>query len=153
MTTTIGTLIDLWVPGVPVPQGNLSASRKGRLYHTNAKELHEWRYDINWRARAAMKQAKAVVAEELPMALSLFFVLYRPKATAKTRVTPPAIRKPDLDKLARACGDALTSVVYVDDSQIIESHCYKRLAEIDEEVGVRIVCQHASEWSRNVEGF
>ena len=123
-----------------MPQGDLSASRNGRLYHSNADNLKPWRYAIEWRAKAAMKAAKLPVVEQLPMSMSLFFVLRRVKGTAKTRATPPAIKKPDLDKLARACGDALTSVVYVDDSQIIESHCYKRIAEIDEAAGVRIVC-------------
>ena len=131
-------LIKFWVPGIPVPQGDLAASRNGRLFHKNAKELHPWRYEVNWRARKAMRQAKAVVQVDVPMTMTLRFVLYRPKATPKRKATPPATRKPDLDKLVRAIGDAMTKVVYLDDSQITESHCYKRLAEIGEPEGVEI---------------
>lgn len=137
-----------WVPGIPVPQGDLTASRYGRLYHKNHKELHAWRYEVQWRARKAMKSSKAVALVDVPVSITLRFVLYRPKATAKTRDTPPAIKKPDLDKLARAIGDALTDVVYQDDSQITESHCYKRIAERDESEGVEIMVSAVTEMER-----
>jgi len=109
------------------------------MYHANAKVLEPWRYEVAWRAKRALREVKSGVIEQLPVSMSLWFVLYRPKTTAKTRDTPAAICRPDLDKLARAIGDALTKVVYQDDSQIIESHCYKRIAETDEEEGVQIM--------------
>ena len=134
------TTIELWVPGVPVPQGNLSASRTGRLYHTNNDSLEPWRHSIGWRARQAMREAKSDVLQDVPIALSMWFVLYRPKSTAKTRATPWAIKKPDLDKLARAVGDSLTGPVYLDDSQIVEIHCYKRISDGDDDpCGVEVI--------------
>lgn len=133
-------MIDIWIPGVPVPQGSMRTGGHGRMFHANSSGLHAWRYEVNWRSRAAMKRAKCAVAEHDPVTLSTYFVLRRPVATPKTRATPPAVRKPDLDKLARAIGDALTGVVYHDDSQIVEMHCYKRIADKGEDCGVRIVC-------------
>ncbi len=61
----------------------------------------------------------------------------RPVSTPK-RVTPPAVKKPDLDKLARAILDALTHTVIADDSQVVELYAHKRLAEIGEAPRARI---------------
>lgn len=44
-------------------------------------------------------------------------------------------RKPDLDKLTRSIKDALTGVIYNDDSQIVGLHCFK---EYGDEPGVDI---------------
>ncbi|GFG83373.1 hypothetical protein MALGJ_00490 [Mycolicibacter algericus] len=69
--------------------------------------------------------------------VTLNFVLPRPKSTPKTR-TPAATKRPDLDKLERACLDALTNVVFGDDSQVISLTGYKRIAQIGETAGVHI---------------
>ncbi len=53
-----------------------------------------------------------------PVALELLFTLAKPKSLPKQRPSW-AIRRPDLGKLARTIEDALTGVVYKDDSQII----------------------------------
>jgi crossover junction endodeoxyribonuclease RusA len=67
----------------------------------------------------------------------LSFVMPRPVGTPKRR-TPPAIRRPDVDKLSRAVGDALSGVCWRDDSQVVDLHATKRLAERDEIPGVLI---------------
>jgi len=126
------------VPGLPVMQGDLAAGRHGHLYH-KAKGLPQWRHNVGWRARKSMRvNGFAGVLFGGPIALTLMFVLRRPVNMSKRKPTEPAIKRPDLDKLARAIGDSLTDVVYVDDSQIIEEHHYKRTAEPDEETGVII---------------
>lgn len=130
--------IQYFVPGLPVPQGDLNASRTGHLYHKN-KALAPWRHEVQWRARKALRQTKDGGLWVGPITITLRFVLKRPVGTPKRRETPPAIKRPDLDKLTRAVFDALTEVVYQDDSQIIEDHCYKRTAEIDEQTGVSIL--------------
>lgn len=69
--------------------------------------------------------------------VNIEFVLPRPMSTPK-RSTPPAIKKPDLDKLARAILDALTHTVIADDSQVVNLRASKRLAELDETPGANI---------------
>jgi crossover junction endodeoxyribonuclease RusA len=69
--------------------------------------------------------------------IRLAFVMHRPTSTPK-RSTPPAVKRPDLDKMVRAVFDALTSVVWADDSQVVDVHATKRIAEIGESPGVRI---------------
>jgi crossover junction endodeoxyribonuclease RusA len=133
-------MIKLFVPGVPVSQGDLTATRTGRLYYQNHKTLDPWRYDIAWRARKAMRQARFHVHDG-PVIVDVSFVMHRPKATPKRRATPPAIKKPDLDKLQRAILDAMTSHVYQDDSQVVEIHARKRIAEAGEPCGAVIVVE------------
>jgi crossover junction endodeoxyribonuclease RusA len=74
----------------------------------------------------------------VPVYVRLEFVLPRPVSTPKRR-TPPAVKRPDVDKLARAVLDALTSAgALADDSQVVDLHPIKRLAELDETPGCRI---------------
>lgn len=130
--------IKIWVPGIPAPQGNMAATRQGKLYYKNSANLDVWRYDISWRARKAMRENKIHEVHLGPVALTIEFTLVRPKATPKRRETPPAIKKPDLDKLQRAVLDSLTGHVYQDDSQVNRIAASKRLAEIGETTGATI---------------
>ena len=59
-------------------------------------------------------------------------MLFRSHYTGKGALkasAPVAPGKPDLDKLARAVGDALTGVAYRDDAQITRWHLQKRYGE------------------------
>lgn len=57
------------------------------------------------------------------------------KALRQLHTPPPAIKKPDTDKLIRAVCDAFTGTVWHDDAQVIDIHASKRLAEPDERPG------------------
>jgi crossover junction endodeoxyribonuclease RusA len=71
-----------------------------------------------------------------PVRVHLQFVMPRPKSTPK-RSTPPAVKKPDLDKLQRAMFDAIGSAgVWRDDSQVTDVVAGKRLAGLNETPGV-----------------
>ncbi len=54
-----------------------------------------------------------------PIRIDLHFGLPKPKSAPKRRRVWPD-RRPDLDKLTRAVLDALTHIVFSDDSQIVE---------------------------------
>ncbi|MFD5245039.1 RusA family crossover junction endodeoxyribonuclease [Amycolatopsis sp. NPDC058340] len=74
-----------------------------------------------------------------PVDIRLDFVLPRPKSTPKTRPTPAATKKPDLDKLIRAVFDAITeSGMWTDDSAVVVVTATKRIAEIGEPSGCLI---------------
>ena len=84
-------------------------------------------------------QGEPVARFDGAVSCSLAFVLPRPKSTPK-RKTPPAVKKPDVDKLTRAAFDAITSSgVIQDDSLIVSVHAMKRLAEIGETPGLRLM--------------
>jgi crossover junction endodeoxyribonuclease RusA len=134
--------ISVWVAGVPAPQGSkraLGAGRPGgkiRLVESS-KRVAPWRTDVREAFMAGGEPCRFFPGTAL--VVKIVFVMPRPKATPKTRATPPAVKKPDLDKLERAVLDALTSAgVYADDSQVVALYGYKRLAELGEPTGAMI---------------
>ena len=66
----------------------------------------------------------------------LTFRLPRPVSLPKRRVHP--VTRPDVDKLTRACFDALSSVVWADDAQVVGVRANKRYAEAGEQPGVLV---------------
>lgn len=90
--------------------------------------------------------------DEGPIALDVTFYLPRPKALLTKRnasIDHPHVKKPDTDKLARACKDALTGVVWTDDSQVTDLSARKRYCAAGEwpraEISIRAAStQHGS---------
>ena len=127
----------LWlhVPGSPAPQGSKSFKgfRNGRgILVESSAAVGPWRERIALAAHNAMSGRTLMTG---PIDITMLFVLPRPKSAPK-RTTPPAVKRPDLDKLARAVLDALTNVVFSDDSQVTSIGCAKRLAQLDEAPGL-----------------
>lgn len=148
--TTAFQTVTVWVPGIPAPQGSKKAVPRyqgrghtrqftGRVALVESSHaVKPWREDIRGRLLALQRHERRAWPYTGPVSLVLEFVVPRPKATPKRR-TPPAIKQPDLDKLTRAVGDAITSAqVWRDDSQVTGLYASKRLAEIDEPTGCRI---------------
>lgn len=133
--------ISVFCAGVPQPQGSTKAfARKdgGRPIVTsdNAKNKP-------WRAVVATELAKHVDAVEkvAPIEVHLDFYFLRP-ASHRKRNPPQHVTKPDADKLIRSCLDAMTGVVFRDDSQVVLVSASKQYAK-DDRCGVRI---HISEF-------
>jgi crossover junction endodeoxyribonuclease RusA len=143
--------VSAWVAGVPAPQGSkraLGAGRPGgriRMVEMS-KRVPAWRADVREAFNYATAPSGQVCGftERAALVVKIVFVMPRPKATPKTRATPPAVKKPDLDKLVRAVLDALTSAgVYADDSQVVTVHAHKRIAELGEPTGAMIHVERA----------
>lgn len=101
------------VPGVPVPQGSMKHIGNGRIVSKSAK-LKVWREKV-----AAVVREQAGEPEYLnPVSVRVIFYLPKPPSVKRIFPTVP----PDLDKLQRAIGDAISiDVKYLkDDAQIIE---------------------------------
>jgi len=129
--------------GKPVPRGSKRAfpirrkdgtlgvavsdntGESGRLWMAMVREAARSALPADWVPRSG------------PIKLFIVFQLRRPKAhyTTKGAVKPSApaqpIVKPDLTKLLRAVEDALTGVVWRDDSQIIHQAVTKEYADAD----------------------
>ncbi len=131
------TVTELFVPGTPVPQGSTRAFVvKGRAVVTAAnKRTYPWRADIAAHVRSAI--GPGIVYPTGPVDMSLRFVMPRRKSEPE-RSTPAHTRKPDADKLIRAVLDAITGLVFTDDSQVTEIHATKRIAGIGEQPGAWI---------------
>jgi crossover junction endodeoxyribonuclease RusA len=127
--------IAVFIPGHPAPQGSKRHVGGGRMVE-NCKNVKPWRSDI----RSALLTADGVPFERFhgPVYVGMEFVMPRPKSAPK-RSTPPAIKKPDVDKLARAVLDAITSAgVWDDDSQVTSMTAGKRIAEIGQTPGLHL---------------
>lgn len=128
------TEIAFSVRGQPVPQGALVRSPSGGLYHRGAQALGDWRHAIGSEARSAMAGLPAFGG---PVRVYVTFFAGRPKshyrADGSLRPQAPVFPagRPDVDKLARACLDALTAVAFDDDSQVVELVAAKEYADDD----------------------
>lgn len=125
-------MIQFFVPGRPAPQGSKRHVGRGILIESS-KEVGPWRERI---ALAAHSHAERLSTG--PVGIRLDFVMPRPKSAPK-RTTPAATkRNGDIDKLSRAVLDALSSIVFADDAQVVRLEATKRIAEIGETPGVSI---------------
>lgn len=117
-------VVEVWVPGTPVQQGSMIPGRpvkgpkgmRSTMHSHNSAELKAWRSKI---AGALMLARGGEVIDPYVDVLAIFH-LAKPKTTKYPEY--PA-GTPDLDKLQRALGDALTeSGVIVDDARIVRWH-------------------------------
>ena len=117
-------MIKMWVPGTPVPQGSMRSVGPGRLIHSNAPALIDWRETVRFYAAQKMGDAPLITG---PVYVLAEFHLPRPTSRPKRDMLPD--RKPDLDKLVRAILDALTGTVIVDDARVVQIYAGKRYAD------------------------
>lgn len=125
------------VLGTPVTQGSSKAFVVGKraiVTHDKRKPLLDWRGDI---AHAAQEASQGEFAPRgVPVSMAAIFRLQRPKSAPKRVLCPTT--KPDSDKLLRSLFDALSGVIYADDSQVVKHTVEKRYAREDEAPGVLV---------------
>jgi Holliday junction resolvase RusA-like endonuclease len=114
--------VSFQVHGLPVPQGSTrSWVVNGKPVITSAATgLSTWRRLV---ADVAQRYAPDEPWEG-PVGIELHFGLPRPKSAPKRKRVWPD-KRPDLDKLTRAVLDALTYVVFADDSQVVNIRATK----------------------------
>ena len=97
-----------------------------------------WMATVAMEASAAM-QGRPLIAGPVEVTYCFRFKYSKGHYTKKgLRPTAPVFyeKAPDLDKLARAAGDAMTGVVYRDDKQIVRLITEKRYTESSEGLDV-----------------
>ncbi len=116
-------MIEFTVDGIPAPQGSKTRTKWG-MREDNPRTKP-------WRAAVASEAAAATIGREPltgPLELAAIFYFPRPKSHYRTgkhadQLKPSApdycATKPDADKLLRAAADAMTGIVYRDDSQLV----------------------------------
>lgn len=131
--------ISFFVPGVPKPAGSKRAFIiKGRAIITDAnKNARDWKIDVQHAARSVMEQLEGNRLSG-PLKLHVVFNLPRPKSHYRTGKNANLLRddapawhtsKPDTTKLLRGLEDALTGMLWGDDSQVCVQTALKRYSE------------------------
>jgi crossover junction endodeoxyribonuclease RusA len=134
------------VVGTPRPQGSkrpLRNKHTGRIHLVESSQrLPDWRADIRSAAEKALANRFITGLGitglwDAPLVVGIQFLLARPKnhyLPVNSRRDRPFLRdnapkhpagKPDLDKLIRAVLDALTGLVWRDDSQVVHVEAWK----------------------------
>lgn len=124
--------------GKPEPQGSAKAFKRGDKIVVTSDNPHvkSWRSVVADAAKAAMEaEGVALLDRPAEVMVGAMFSLDRPASlTAKKRPYPVTL--PDLDKLIRGLGDALTGIVWRDDSQVCRWVATKRYCREGERPGV-----------------
>jgi Holliday junction resolvase RusA-like endonuclease len=144
------SIVRFTVPGVAQTKGSTRAFiPKGwnRAIITNDNPKAK-----NWQQRIAEHAANALALQQLqPFAdggvvLDVWFYLPRPQKFLMKKwahVDVPHTTRPDGDKLLRLAKDALSKVIWRDDSQVIDAYVHKRYVRAGElpraEITVRAV--------------
>jgi crossover junction endodeoxyribonuclease RusA len=122
------------VLGVPVTQGSKSAFIAGGKPYVREKSsgaahmrFVDWRQAVRSEAQRAIEQkGNDSGLFEGPVSVECRFSLPKPASAPKTRRTwPLGARSGDVDKLARLVLDALTGIVFADDSHVVDLHVSK----------------------------
>lgn len=137
------------VIGKPQPAGSKTAfvnPKTGRAIITDAnKNAKPWKQEIATVARGAMQGQGMFMG---PLAMSVVFVLPRPKSHYRTGVNARLLKdaapewpatKPDTLKLTRGLEDAMSGVVYRDDAQIVQQFAEKRYCHAWESAHTEVV--------------
>jgi len=134
--------VQIYVEGRPVPQGSMTASYNRKLgvahvHHVQGTALAQWRASI----REACKRKGYTDPPVTPVRVRITFAMPRPKEHMVLRGGRYVVRAsyiwrvptspPDIDKLIRGVLDALTGMMYHDDSQVVEVHARKVYASGD----------------------
>ena len=127
-------MLNVFVPGIPAPQGSKRHVGNGIMIESS-KKVAPWRTIVGF---TVGNEVTSPIESGVPIYVRIEFVMPRPKTTPKARPTPPAVKRPDLDKLIRAILDACSGVAWHDDSQVTSVAATKRIAEVDEVPGAQI---------------
>jgi Holliday junction resolvase RusA-like endonuclease len=106
--------ISFIVEGRPAPQGS-KRSVGGNRFIEVSKYVKPWRDAVALAAKQAVMASDDVSLYDCPIVLEITFFIDKP---AKPKFPYPAVT-PDLSKLVRSTEDALTGIIWVDDSRIV----------------------------------
>ena len=132
------------VHGAPAPQGSKWVGKHGNVMESS-RALGPWRQAVRAEAQSRIAPGRMFAGA---VTVSLTFRMKRPASHYRTGRNAHLLRdgaprfpagKPDIDKLARAVLDGLTTGgAFKDDSQVVALTVVKRYADRGEPTGCRI---------------
>ena len=109
--------------GIPAPQGSKRHVGGGRMVE-QSRAVGPWREAVRAETQRVMRGHMPIAG---PVYVQIIFGLPRPKSLPKSQCHP--VKRPDIDKLARAVLDGMVSGgAFPDDSQVVHLHAEKRYA-------------------------
>lgn len=127
-----GRVLEFTVAGKAATKGSgrtIPHAKTGKpIYLHDNPRTKEWQAAIGWSARASLR-GLGVPFPTGPVSMAVVFYLPRPKTLLTKRKAPlaiPHVKKPDVDKNLRAAFDALSGIVWTDDSQVTDVIARKR---------------------------
>ena len=145
-------IIQFFVPGIGRTAGSKSAfkDRRGKVHLTHAGKYSKgWMDKVSW--FALKEHGQRTVLLTCPISLKLTFFQKRPSGHYRTGRYAGLLKdsapkyptsKPDLTKLIRAAEDALTGIIWKDDSQIVKQDTKKVYCGPKDKIGVYIEIAH-----------
>ena len=139
-------VVSFTVRGIPQSQGSKRAfiprgSKRAVVTESN-KKLKPWRTQVTEEASEAYSGQPLTG----PVALRCVFYFQRPASHTKAKRACPWVQtKPDWEKIARGVGDALTGIIWRDDSQVAYAVVEKRYAEGEHLPGVEVTISELTE--------
>jgi Holliday junction resolvase RusA-like endonuclease len=123
--------LSFFVPGIPRPGGSKKAIWRPGMRHASVVDAGG-EHTKNWRGVVALSARAAHRGPPLegPLLVKVTFYMPRPKGHfgkrgLKPKAPPHHVFKPDATKLWRSTEDAMSSIVWRDDSQIIHQYIHK----------------------------
>ena len=133
--------VTIIVPGNSRPEAKHQVSRGGSWTRRVDKPQ-----SVDFKAKCALFAKQAMVGRDLfDEPLEVWFVWRKPKPSGYRKHENEWHKKPDLNNLCKIAEDALTGIVWRDDSLICTSHERKEFAEV-EELEVRVQVLH-EDWA------
>lgn len=138
-------VVEFIVPAIPVPQPRPRATIRGNhaaVYHPKNTPVE----DFKATCRLAASEAYSGPPLDGPLRLDVEFVFPRPKAMFwKTKPMPRVwhTKKPDRDNVDKSLMDALSGLLWHDDSQVCDGRIQKWTAAGDEQPHARLVLSRA----------
>jgi len=153
MTPTDKPILSFDVRGLPITAGSktIGRTKDGRMF----VRPEQGQKGTNWMRLVGQVASETFAGQPVilgPVSLRLEFRFLRPRGHYRTgknaHLLRPSARlshttKPDLSKLTRAIEDALTGIVWRNDSQVNHHNCHKRYAIEGEGTGVNIAIFNA----------
>ena len=120
--------LEFTVYGEPIPQGSMKAFiPKGwtrAVLTSDNKRTKPWRQAVAGSALEVMdKENLECAGKNVPFLLAVVFRFTKPRSVRKSILEKTT--KPDIDKLVRSILDALTGILFVDDSQVVAIYARK----------------------------
>jgi Holliday junction resolvase RusA-like endonuclease len=121
--------IEIYIPGTPVAQSRPRFARRGKFTTTyDAAPARDYK---SWVRSCALEKMRELGMQpfhrDIPLFIDVQIGLARPKSKPKRFVLPTS--KPDNDNFLKGVQDALESICYQADQQIVTSHVKKRYTE------------------------